>query len=69
MYPRIQAPTATTLLRKSAREWFSPLPQTDLSHCLCDGDAKGGVAVQDRDAHLNLRDLAVEVPCHQALAE
>ena len=33
-----------------------------------DRDAKGGVAVQDRDAHLNLGDLAVEVPCHQALA-
>jgi hypothetical protein len=46
-----------------------PLRQKDLSHCLCDGGAKGGVAVQDRDAHLNLRDLAVEVLGHQALAE
>ena len=32
-------------------------------------DAKGGVAVHDGDAHLNLGDLPVRVARHQALAE
>jgi hypothetical protein len=55
------------LLRKSADRRISPYPR-QISHGFRDRDTKGGVAVQDRDAHLNLGDLAVEVPCHQALA-
>ena len=58
-----------TLLRKSADGRFSPFPGTDLSHGFRDGDAKGGVTVQDRNAHLNLSDLAVKVARHQPLAQ
>jgi hypothetical protein len=46
-----------------------PLPQTDLSHGFSDRNAKGSVAVQDRDVHLNLSDLAVKVVRHQPLAQ
>ena len=45
-----------------------PFPLTDLCHGFRDRDAKGGVAVQNRNAHPNLGDLAVEVPRHQALS-
>ena len=38
-----------------------PFPQTDLSHGFCDSDAKGGLAVQDRDAHLHLGDPSAAV--------
>jgi len=38
------------------------------SYGLCDGYAKGSVAVQDGDADLELGDLAVEVPRHEPLA-
>jgi hypothetical protein len=41
----------------------------DLSQGFCDGDAKGDAAVQDRNAHLNLSDLAVKVACHQLLVQ
>ena len=41
----------------------------DLFHGFCDRNAKGGVAIQDRDAHLNLRDLAIKVVGHEALAQ
>lgn len=44
-----------------------PLPQTDLCHGLCDRYAKGGVVVEDSDTDLDLRDLPVEVPGHEAL--
>ncbi len=44
-------------------------PQTDLSFGLCDGYAKGGVAVEDGDADLDLCGLPVEVSCHQRLAD
>ena len=48
---------------------IAPLSQTDSSHRFCDGDATCGVAIQDRDTHLNLRDLAVEVTRHEALTQ
>lgn len=44
-----------------------PFPWTDLSHSFRDGYAERGVAVQDGDADLKLRDLAVEVPRHESL--
>lgn len=44
-----------------------PFPRTDLSYGLCDGNAKSGAAVKDRDTHLDFRDLPVEVSCHQGL--
>lgn len=34
-----------------------PLSRTDLSYGLCDGYAKGGVAVQHRNPDLDLSDL------------
>ena len=46
-----------------------PYPRTDLSHDLCDGYAKGGEAVQDGDPDLELRDLTIEVPRGQTLAQ
>ncbi len=46
-----------------------PFPQTDLSHGFCDRYAKGGVAIQDRDAHLNLGHLAVEGARHETLPQ
>ena len=39
-----------------------------MSHGLCDRYAECGVAVQDGDPDLELRDLTVEVPCHEPLA-
>ena len=41
----------------------------DLSYGLCDGYAESGVAVEHRDPDLELGDLSVEVPCHEALAK
>jgi hypothetical protein len=41
----------------------------DLPHGFCDRDAEGGVAFHDGDADLDFRDLTVEVPCHEALAQ
>jgi len=41
----------------------------DLSHGFHGRDTKGGVTVQDRNAHLNLSDLAVKVARHQPLAQ
>ena len=46
-----------------------PLSRTDLSYDLCDRYAKRGVAVEDGDADLDLCDLAVEVPRHEALPQ
>ncbi len=46
-----------------------PFPRTDLSHGFCNECADGGVAVQDGDADLELRDLTVEVPCHGPLPQ
>ena len=46
-----------------------PFPRTDLSHGLCDRDAERGVAVQNGDTDLKLRDLSVEVPRHEALPQ
>ena len=40
----------------------------DLSHGFRDEDANGGVAVQDRNVHLDLSDIAVKVARHQPLA-
>jgi hypothetical protein len=56
-------------LHKSTDGQAPPFPQTDLFHSFRDRNAKGGVTVQNCNAHLDLRDLAVEVPCYQALAE
>jgi hypothetical protein len=40
-----------------------------LSRCFHDGYAERGGAIQDGDADLEHRDLAIEVPCHEALAQ
>jgi hypothetical protein len=45
-----------------------PFPRTDLSHDFSDGDAERGEAVQDGDTDLELCNLTVEVPRHEALA-
>jgi hypothetical protein len=51
--------------------WWSDCPfyQTDLSHDLRDGDAEGGVAFEDANTDLELRDLTVKVPRHETLAQ
>ena len=46
-----------------------PFPRTDLSHGLCDRNAERGVAIQNGDTDLKLRDLSVEVPRHEALPQ
>lgn len=46
-----------------------PFPRTDLPCGLGDGRSKGGEAVQDGDTDLELRDLTVEVPGAEALAQ
>ena len=55
------------LLHKSADGRCSPFLRTNLSHGLCDRDAERGVAVENGDANLELGDLSIEVPCHEAL--
>lgn len=57
------------ILRKSADDRGFPFSRRDLSSDLCDGYAERGVAVQYGDADLTFGDLAVEVPCHQALSQ
>ena len=44
-------------------------PRTDLSRDLSDRDAERCVAVEHGDTDLELRDLTVEVPCHEALPQ
>ena len=46
-----------------------PFPPTGLSCELCDRDAECGEAVQDGDTDLELRNLTVEVPRHEALVQ
>ena len=41
--------------------------QNDLSNGFCNRNAKGDVAVQDRNAYLNFRNLALKDSCHEAL--
>ena len=41
----------------------------DLFRGFRDGDAKGGAAVQDRNARLNLSDLQAKVARYQSLAQ
>ena len=43
------------------------LSQMDVCHGLCGRYAKGGLAVEDSDTDLDLRDLPVEVLGHEAL--
>lgn len=56
------------LLRISADGSFCPFTKSIYPTAFVTG-IQGGVAVQDRDAYLNLRDLASEAPCHQALGQ
>lgn len=46
-----------------------PLPRIDLSHSLCEGYAERYVAVYDGDADPEFRDLAIEIPRHEALPQ
>lgn len=57
------------LLHKSADGGTAPYPLTDLSCDLRDADAERNVAVQHGNTNLELRDLAVEVPRHEALTK
>lgn len=43
--------------------------QPDLPYGLCDRYAKSGVAVEDGDADLDFRDLPLEIPRHERLAQ
>ncbi|SNR86493.1 hypothetical protein SAMN06265370_1411 [Puniceibacterium sediminis] len=57
------------LLHKSVAGRAFPFPGQTY-HGLCDGYAKSGVTtVEDGDADLDFRDLAVEVPRHEALPQ
>lgn len=44
-------------------------PRADLFHDLCNGRSERGEAVQDGNTNLELRDLTVEVPRHEALTQ
>lgn len=46
-----------------------PFIQTDSSRGRCDRSAERGVTIHDGDTDLNLGDLTVKVPCHQALPQ
>jgi hypothetical protein len=46
-----------------------PFARTDSSHGFRDRDAKRGEAVQDGTANMELGNLTVEVPRHEALAQ
>ena len=46
-----------------------PLSRTDLSYGLCHGYAERGEAVEHGNADLELGDLTIEVPGHEALAQ
>jgi hypothetical protein len=53
-----------------SRRWTDfPFSQTDLSHSFCDGYAELGIADHDGNADLDLGDLSVEVPRHEALPQ
>lgn len=45
------------------------LSQTELSHGHSDGYAERGVTVHDSDTDLDVRNLTVEIPRHEALAQ
>ncbi len=47
----------------------APIPRTELSHDLCDGDAERGEAVQDGHTDLELGHLTVEVLRNEALTQ
>ena len=47
----------------------APLSRADLFHGLCDGHAERDAAVEHRRPEREFRDLAVEVPSHETLAE
>ena len=47
-------------MHKSANGQAPLLHQTESDHFFRGGDAKGGVAIQDRDADLNRCDLSVD---------
>jgi len=46
-----------------------PFPWADSSYALRDGNSERGVSVQDGNADMEFGDLAVEVPCHEALPQ
>ena len=58
-----------TLLHKAASERTPPFPRTQLSHGFRDGYAERVVAVHDCNTDLNLCNLSVKVPRHEALSQ
>ncbi len=56
-------------MHKGVAERISSFPGRIHATAICDGDAKGGVAIHDGDADLDFRDLTVEVPGHEALPQ
>ena len=48
---------------------FFPLPQTDLGYGLSDRYAKRSITIEHGDTDLDFRNLSVEVPRHQRLAQ
>ena len=52
-------------------DWRSgfPFPRTDSSYGFSDGNSKRGEAVQDGHTNLELGNLTVEVPRHEALTQ
>lgn len=46
-----------------------PFPRTELFYGLCDGYAERGVAIENGNSDLDLCNLTVEVPHHEALAQ
>ena len=57
------------LVAQSSRCPDFPFPQTHLTHGLRDGYAECGISVHDGNADLDLGDVAVEVPRHEALSQ
>ncbi len=57
------------MLHKSAVDRTPPFPGQTYPATICDGCAEGGEAVEHGDTHLELSDLAFEVPGGQALRD
>ena len=60
--------TSGFVAQLSLRSSF-PLPQTNLVHRDCSGNAKRGEPVKDRSTDLDFRDLPIEVTHREALTK
>ena len=63
------APTGASIHSQINRRSSFPFPRTESSHSFREGHTERCEAVQDGNPDLELGDLAVKVPCAQALTQ